>query len=182
MPWIKLHKKLPNDWGYGELRASEQLMFIHMLLMADSVSNRFPLDPKWMRTRLQVDAQWIFANFESKGLIEIIGSEKNEDCPSRREEKRIEDINNAPDDLDILFEEDWLRYPRKEGNKAKAKKSWMKTVGGNVEKRRPEFHAKMDEQVNATPDKKYLPYASTFFHQWQDLKFDKEVTERGFVY
>ena len=93
LPWIKLHKKIMNDWGYGELRVSERLMFIHMLLMADSVSNRFPLDPKWMRSRLQVDAQWIFANFESKGLIEKIGHEEKTDDSPRREDINLKEIN-----------------------------------------------------------------------------------------
>ena len=93
LPWIKLHKKIMNDWGYGELRVSERLMFIHMLLMADSVSNRFPVDPQWMRTRLQVEAQWIFANFESKGLIEIIGQQGKTENVSRREDINLNNIN-----------------------------------------------------------------------------------------
>ena len=99
----------------------------------------------------------------------------------KNKSKEIEKETPKPpvENLRILFEEDWNRYPRKEGNKLAAEKSWMKSVGVNVEKRRSEFHKKMDEQIKAVSNKKYLLYASTFFNQWQDLSFDESVT-KGF--
>lgn len=96
LPWIKLHKKLMNDYAYGELLVSEKLMFIHMLLIADSIANEFPVNAKWMRTKLQVHAKWNFASFESKGLIEIIGEREKPENATRREEKRKEEKRIKP--------------------------------------------------------------------------------------
>lgn len=91
LPWIKLHKKIMNDYSYGELKAAEKLMYIHMLLIADQVCNKFPLDAKWMRAKLGVNAKWDYKTFERLGFIEIIGTEENNKSPPRREENIIEE-------------------------------------------------------------------------------------------
>ena len=93
MPWIKLHKKMMNDWEYGELSVGERLMYVHMLLVADSVNNRFPMDTKWLHRKLQVKASLEIEKFERLGFIEIIGRSVKKKKSTRREEIRREDIN-----------------------------------------------------------------------------------------
>ena len=89
LPWIMLHKKLINDWAYGELSVGERLMYIHMLLVADSVHNKFPMDTKWLHRKLQVKAPLKIEKFEKLGFIEIIGQEN----ASIREDIHLEDMN-----------------------------------------------------------------------------------------
>lgn len=89
LPWIMLHKKLINDWAYGELSVGERLMYVHMLLVADSVHNKFPMDIKWLHRKLQVKAPLKIEKFEKLGLIKIIGQEN----ASIGEDIHLEDIN-----------------------------------------------------------------------------------------
>jgi len=89
LPWIMLHKKLINDWAYGELSVGERLMYIHMLLVADSVNNKFPRDIKWLHRKLQVKAPLKIEKFEKLGLIYFIGQEN----ASIREDIHKENIN-----------------------------------------------------------------------------------------
>lgn len=93
LPWIKLQKKMMNDWEYGELSVGERLMYVHMLLVADSVNNRFAMDTKWLHSKLQVKAPLKIEKFEKLGFIEILGSEKKVDRSVRREDINLEDIN-----------------------------------------------------------------------------------------
>lgn len=93
MPWIMLHKKMINKWEYGELTVGERLMFIHMLLIADSVRNRFPVDTKWLHRKLQVKAPLKLEKFEKLGFIEFFGSEKKIDRSVIREDINLKDIN-----------------------------------------------------------------------------------------
>jgi hypothetical protein len=72
----------------------------------------------------------------------------------------------------VFFEEDWLAYPRKEGNKKTAKKDYLKTVNSDL--KREQFLVKMGQYVKSMEDKKFLMYGSTFFHQWEDLEIQVE--------
>jgi len=68
------------------------------------------------------------------------------------------------------FEEDWNRYPRKAGNKVKARICYHKTVGKDPDKRK-EFLAKMQLYVENT-DLEYLKHGETFFQNWKALVVD----------
>ncbi len=93
MPWIMLHKKMINKWEYGQLTVGERLMFIHMLLIADSVNNRFPADTSWLHRKLQVKAPLKLEKFEKLGFIEFFGSEKKIDRSVIIEDINLKDIN-----------------------------------------------------------------------------------------
>lgn len=93
-PWIKLHKKITNDWAYGQLHDSHKTAYIHMLLSADTVGNRFPYDSRSLRRQLQVSSPVKTEVFEFLGLIEEIGDPKL-DGASFREDKSREDKNRG---------------------------------------------------------------------------------------
>lgn len=71
-PWIKLHKKLRHDWAYGQLHDSHKAAFVHLLLTADEVNNRFPCDSRALRKQLVLNSNVKIEVFEKVGLIEII--------------------------------------------------------------------------------------------------------------
>ena len=68
------------------------------------------------------------------------------------------------------FEEDWNRYPRKAGNKIKARVCYHKSIGDNPEKRK-QFLEKMQDYVSNT-DIEYLKHGETFFRNWEALVVD----------
>ena len=75
--------------------------------------------------------------------------------------------NEASQNLvDENFNEDWGRYPRKAGDKKKARGFYIKSVG--LDKRK-EFLLKMDNYVNSVDDPQYLKHGETFFRNWEDL-------------
>jgi len=65
------------------------------------------------------------------------------------------------------FEEDWERYPRKAGNKKKAKSCYLKSV--NSQSKRQAFLAKMEAYVASVNDPEYLQHGETFFRNWEPL-------------
>lgn len=90
-PWIMLHKKIMNDWAYGELTVGERLMYVHMLLIADSVNNEFPMDTKWLHLRLQVKAPLKLEKFERLGFISFLGAQEDINLEDiNLEEKRVD--------------------------------------------------------------------------------------------
>ena len=79
--------------------------------------------------------------------------------------------NNIPSPtIKDNFEEDWNLYPRKAGNKIKARVCYHKSVGKDPEKRK-QFLEKMQDYVLNT-DAEYLKHGETFFRNWQDLVVD----------
>jgi len=68
------------------------------------------------------------------------------------------------------FEEDWNLYPRKAGNKIKARVCYHKSVGKDPDKRK-QFLEKMQLYV-ANTDLEYLKHGETFFRNWKDLEVD----------
>jgi uncharacterized alkaline shock family protein YloU len=80
------------------------------------------------------------------------------------------DITHITNEVEIAFKEDWIIYPRKAGNKAKALKCYRKTVGNDLERNRPLFLKKMQELVASVEDPGYLPHGETFFRNWVDIE------------
>ncbi len=68
------------------------------------------------------------------------------------------------------FEEDWNLYPRKAGNKKKARSCYHKSVGNNPEKRK-QFLEKMQNYERSTQTE-FLQYGETFFRNWESLEVD----------
>jgi len=68
------------------------------------------------------------------------------------------------------FEQDWNLYPRKAGNKIKARVCYHKSVGKDPDKRKL-FLEKMQAYVSNT-DIEYLKHGETFFRNWQALVVD----------
>ena len=68
------------------------------------------------------------------------------------------------------FEEDWNLYPRKAGNKIKARVCYHKSVGKDPDKRKL-FLEKMQAYVSNT-DIEFLKHGETFFRNWEALVVD----------
>ena len=95
----------------------------------------------------------------------------------------IRDLNNNSTDsefekqVDQNFKEDWGIYPRKAGNKKKARNFYFKSVGLDEEKRK-QFLAKMKAYVESVDDFNYLMYGETFFKNWEDLEIAEPIAAK----
>ena len=66
------------------------------------------------------------------------------------------------------FEEDWETYPRKDGNKKKAKAYYLKAI--TSEAKRLAFQKKMKDYVDSIDNPVYLKHGETFFRDWESLE------------
>lgn len=80
------------------------------------------------------------------------------------------DKTHITSEVEIAFQEDWIIYPRKAGDKGKALSCYRKTVGNNLQVNRPLFLGKMKAYVESVDDPGYLKHGETFFRNWQDLE------------
>ena len=83
--WVKLYKKIIHDWEYTQLHDSYKAHFLHMILIADAVENRFPRDSVAIRRQLNVSSNVKIEVFEKAGLIEEIVQK----TPIRQDKRRL---------------------------------------------------------------------------------------------
>ena len=104
--------------------------------------------------------------------LQVTSNKKGKNFPLEvdREVDREVDKTHITNEVEIAFKEDWIIYPRKAGNKAKALKCYRKTVGNDLERNRPLFLKKMQELVDSVEDLGYLPHGETFFRNWVDIE------------
>ena len=77
----------------------------------------------------------------------------------------------------VWFREDWGAYPRKDGDKAKAEKCYLKSVT-SMEKRKL-FQKKMREYVDSVDDPIYFKHGETFFRNWENLEVSGITSKNG---
>ena len=70
------------------------------------------------------------------------------------------------------FLEDWDNYPRRMGNKNNAWIGYKKLVGPNLELKRVEFKQKTERMLEVINNKRFIPWAETWFTQWHNYCFD----------
>lgn len=77
----------------------------------------------------------------------------------------------------VWFREDWGAYPRKDGDKAKAEKCYLKSVT-TLEKRKL-FQKKMQEYVDSVDNPIYFKHGETFFRNWENLEVSGITSKNG---
>jgi len=94
---------------------------------------------------------------------------------------KSKDKTHPPNPRVIWFEEDWEKYPRKEGNKPKSESCYLKTV--TTQEKRNEFLGKMDAYVKSVDDPTFLKHGETFFRNWKALVVPKpkEKVEQPYI-
>lgn len=93
----------------------------------------------------------------------------------------LRDLSNNGSNSNALeknFNEDWGKYPRKEGNKRKAKECYVKSVGDNEEQRK-RFLEKMEKYIASVDDPQFLKHGETFFRNWEDLEVSSNSWKKG---
>jgi hypothetical protein len=75
-----------------------------------------------------------------------------------------------------FFEQDWKSYPRKAGDKKKAKKEYLKTVFSPAS--RCDFLVKLKSYVESVNDPTYLKHGETFFRNWRDIEVPEPIAAK----
>ena len=179
-PWICLYVDWSNDWAVMQLHDSYKCHWLALICTAHTTDNRIPYDSKWIKTQHGLRTPVKLEVFEKLGLIEIIDPLceiaqepiENNKSPKIKENKVKENKYEAH--KIELFEDDWRRLPRKDGNKKKALKHWMESVGKDIAKMHPLFRKKLTCFCKSVAgrEKQFIKTGETFMNQWQDLEFD----------
>ena len=85
------------------------------------------------------------------------------------------------DDIELAFEEDWKDYPKKGGNKIKAKVSYKNTVGKDLNNRIA-YQVKTDQYIQSFQGKyKYMKNKDTWMLNWpyvEIMEVDSQSVEK----
>ena len=142
-PWIKLHIDLLSDYEFGLLSNDSKLILIHIWLLSSKLGvdePKIPNDIKWICRQTNLEGRFSLKELFDNGFIRMIQNDSIEiqDCigSTKINIKKINinksNINKIENeefyDCISFFEEDWKKYPRKAGDKKKAKKCYLKTV------------------------------------------------------
>ena len=174
-PWIRLYHGWNLDAKVGNLHDSHKSHWIGILSMAHTEDNRVPFNNKWVKKRGLFGSPVKLEMFVELGLIEILDDKACKDVVretlgEKEKEKGEKKKNIYSEEVEKAFEEDWLSYPRKAGDKVKAKSCYAKSVGNNLKTNRPRFQEKMKEYVESEDDLGYLKYGETFFRNWENIE------------
>ena len=179
-PWVCLYVDWTSDHAVSKLHDSHKCHWVCLICAAHTTDNRIPYDSNWIKTEHHLRSQVDLKVFEKLGLIEIIDpvSEIAQESVENRKSPKIKEIKRKENKYDPekmeLFEDDWRRLPRKDGNKQKALKYWMETVGKDIAEMYPIFRKKLQLFCKSVEgrEKKFIKTGETFMNQWQDLEFD----------
>ena len=179
-PWVCLYVDWSGDWAVAQLHDSYKAHWVCLICTAHTTDNRIPYDSLWIKKQHHLKTPVNLKVFEKLGLIEPIDTVseiaqepvENRKSPKIKENKRKENKYD-PEKIE-LFEDDWRRLPRKDGNKQKALKNWMESVGKDIAKMHPIFRQKLKLFCKSVEgrEKKFIKTGETFMNQWQDLEFD----------
>lgn len=133
-PWIKLHRKLLDDFEFARLPiASKALAPLLWLLAAESIDGTVRIDPDWLAFRLhmpQADVEAGLSPLIDRGFLEIASGElapclqrATPETETETEGKKSR-ARQAARSVD-RFAEFWNLYPVKKGKKH-AEASWRR--------------------------------------------------------
>lgn len=167
-PWIKVHRSIFDDYEFECLHDASKLHLMLIWVLASQCDNKIPADPEWLKRKLGVNGKIDLKPLIDKGFLVCMQDASNmpENADSETESETYKSTYKT-DAREEWFEEDWASYPRKEGNKTKAKKCYLKSV--ESESRRKAFQKKMRAYVASVDDAKFLKHGETFFRNWEDL-------------
>jgi len=188
-PWIKIYRKKLTNAIWSQLTDAEKGQFVSLQLVAADTYGVIPADLSTLRKVAQLDNKPNISKFMQLGLLkkhdnqmttacqpddnrELNSYPQNDNPEEETGEEEEEEVEVETYKAGEYFEEDWKNYPRKAGNKAKAKSCYLRLV--NTAEKRVSFLDKTRRYVSRT-DSEYLMYGSTWFRNWVDHIIDDSV-------
>jgi len=106
-----------------------------------------------------------------KEIVEKTGASKSTIAKYKKQFPGAGSSNGK--DVTDNFEKDWEQYPRKAGDKKKAKSCYLKTV--TTPEKRKAFLDKMSAYVASVDDPKYFQHGEKFFRNWESLVVAEKI-------
>jgi len=178
-PWVCLYVNWTKDWAVMQLNDSQKGHWACIICTAHENDNFIRYDSVWIKQQHSLSTSVNLVLFEKLGLIEVC-SASMEIAQKTPQKQNPDKLNKIKDKLNIytekqntLFELDWNDLPRKEGNKEKAKKDWLKSKCDETNRefflgQKNAFKKAMSGRV-----KKYIATGQTFFHNWENMTWDE---------
>lgn len=183
-PWIRLHKNLLDDFAFQRMGAEARAMLPMLWLMASEDSDptsgmlRFGYDTVAFRLRIpektvkSAMAEIIKSGFitEEKTTSYESVTESLRNCHSETETEAYSKETEAETESILSdFESLWKIYPRKDGSKSEARKSYLKSLKSGAE------HGQIESGVRAYADsvsgkeQKYTAHFTTWLNgrRWE---------------
>lgn len=175
--WIKLHRKLLDDFEFASLPlASKALAPLLWLLAAESKDGTFRCDVDWLSFRLHIDRQEVDAGisplFDSGFIVHASKTLARRKQPATPEtEKEREKEKNTSSTAVEGFVEFWSAYPRKVG-KADAVKAWgkIKPDPETVKDILAAIAVQSESEQWTKHNGQYIPHPATWLNgrRWED--------------
>ena len=197
--WIKLEKRLLNDYRFYTMREETQLMYIKLLLLAAETNNKVPKAPSILHTclRTTLDEGEIKKNLdeikehfpkfkETKNFYRFEGFSQKHNWVSPRssqgvprevldkiriDKKRKE--KNRVNPPSFSFESLWTKYPSKVGKRG-AEGAFKSSV--RTEQDFADINKALNTYINSDRVKAgFVQNGSTWFRNWKDWITSPEV-------
>lgn len=185
-PWIKLHRRLLDDYEFGRLQDASKAHLMLIWLFAAQNDGRIPEDARFLQRKLSLDHQPDLEAFKNQGLLIVEhdastaiaegkqGGSEVIALARSREKRREEEINDR-------FAAFWSAYPRKVA-KPNAMRAWRK-VDGEHEAIMAGLMAALTSQQWHKEGGQYIPHPATFLTQrrWEDQFIAVQSVSGGFT-
>ena len=177
-PWIKLYNYLLEDYEFSQLSDNAKLHLMLIWMLASRLQNKLPYDEKWIQTKIDVKGKVNLDELLKHRYIEKIDKENNvlDDASKMLAECKQVAIPETETETEtetyVDFDFFWDLYPRKEGDKKRAKKDWdsYKITNEFFETVVKNHFQKSYKNIQ----KQYIPHGSTYVSQ---KRWENEVVE-----
>jgi hypothetical protein len=123
--WIKLHRDLLRDYDFGKLPDAQKACLLMIWLLAAETDNKIPNDADWIMRQAQLKTKPDIKQLVAIGFLMPYNSVQ--DCTNPYLETETEAYRKEKE-YTSEFLRFWDLYPRKDGSKATAFKSYNQAL------------------------------------------------------
>ena len=192
-PWIKLHNCLLEDYDFSCLQDASKLHLILIWMLASRMENKIPLDPEWIKIKLNLDKAPDIKLLIDKGFLvcdsDVLAGclqdaipEREGETEKRREEKRQKRL--SPDDFplpDFVDRSLWIDFMEvRKKLKAVQSESALKSIVKKLEAMGTDANEALANSIEASWKTVY-PIKNSKTKQSGNDPFDKLCSQLGVV-
>lgn len=174
-PWIKLHRKLLDNYDFAMLPvASKALAPLLWLVAAETVDGTVQVDPDWLAFRVKMSVEEVQAGLPplfDKGFLELVSGLlapcKQPATPEREAEAEAEGKKTLARPV-ARFAEFWDLYPMKKGRKAAEAKWKARNLDAIADRILADVRTRMAKDRQWLDG--FIPHGSTYVNGagWED--------------
>ena len=195
-PWVRLHKSLLDDYEFQSMSANARALLPMIWLIAsedkDPQSGCVRGSYESVTFRLRGNLKDVKAGIQEiakAGFVTLKNQDKDKEKPlvTQNAQSGYETVTPETETeteteteaylCERAFQNCWGQYPRKVGNKKKARESFKNTVWKKG-RRIHIFLEKMGKYIKSVDDPQYYKHGDTFFRNWEDLEIAEPIVAK----